>query len=163
MEKSCGKKYDLSFLKPPADGIYRCKIIYKHDLISVEYAKYERQRIASLALVFSDISYELKLVDRAEIDSLFLQRGDSDDILIIKNGVVTDTSIANVAFLKNGEWFTPARPLLEGTTRERLIVGGFLREANIKVDEIKEFDKIAIMNALRGFEPLGTVKEVIRF
>ncbi|MGE4398510.1 MAG: aminotransferase class IV [Campylobacterales bacterium] len=163
MQNSSGIKFDLSFLKPPQSGTYRCKIIYDSDIISAEYIPYTKRIIKTLRIVNSDISYPVKSTDRAGLDALFAARGDADDILIVKNGLTTDTSIANLAFLSHGQWLTPKRPLLRGTMREKLLNDGFLIEADIKISDIDNFDGVAVMNALRGFEPLGNVKDVIRF
>ncbi len=161
--ESIGKKMDLSFLSPPDNGKYRCKVIYGDTVVSVEYAEYIKKQVKSLKVLHSDISYKIKSTDRTELDSLFSNRGEADDVLIIKNGLVTDTSIANTAFLKNNRWITPKTPLLKGTMRQKLINDGFLFEEDIEVAAIFEFDEIAIMNALRGFEPLGLISDVIKF
>lgn len=163
MKNSTGKEFCLSFLTPPQNGIFRCKLIYDNDIISVEYAPYVRRPIKTLKIIFSDISYRVKSTDRAALDKLFAKKGDADDVLIVKNGLVTDISIANIAFLSDGQWITPNNPLLEGTMRQKLLNNGFLTKGDVQISDIDRFDDIAIMNSLRGFEPLGTVKEVIRF
>jgi 4-amino-4-deoxychorismate lyase len=65
---------------------------------------------------------------------------------------VTDTSIANVAFYKDGLWFTPKKPLLEGTTRARLLNAGKIIEKDIGVKELKNYSKVALMNAMIDFD-----------
>lgn len=163
VERSIGKRLDLSFLTPPSDGVYRCKLIYDKEIISAEYLPYVRQKIKTLKIVESDIDYGLKYLDRGAIERLCTQKSDKEDILIVKNGLLTDTSIANIALSKNGVWLTPKNPLLKGTMRQRLLNDGFLQEADISVKEIFDFEVVAVMNALRGFEPLGNTKDVIRF
>ena len=65
-----------------------------------------------------DICYPYKYTDRDNINRLIELRGDCDDILIIKNGMVTDSSYANVVFRDlNGNWVTPSTFLLPGTIR----------------------------------------------
>jgi 4-amino-4-deoxychorismate lyase len=44
-----------------------------------------------------------------------------DDIIIVRNGFVTDASYANLIFRKGDEWFTPATFLLAGTMRAFLL------------------------------------------
>ena len=41
--------------------------------------------------------------------------------------------------------------MLEGTTRERLIDNGFLKTVEIGVEDLKEAEAFAVMNALSGF------------
>lgn len=148
------KKKDLiEYLNPPEFGIYRCRLVYTHDEINVSYHEYQKKDIKSLKLIFNnEIDYSLKFENREDIDVMYKQRDDGDDILIIKDLLVTDTSIANIAFYKNGEWFTPKTPLLKGTTRARLIDEGKIFEADIKVQDIRSFSKIALLNAMIDFD-----------
>lgn len=163
MRRFGGKDFDLSFLSP-LSGICRCKVIYAEDILSVEFLAYEKREIKTLKIMESDISYSHKFVDRSDIEKLFALRGEADDMLVVKNGLLTDTSIANIALLdKNGRWLTPQAPLLKGTMRQKLLNDGFLIEDNIELKDLTNFEGIAIMNALRGFEPLGRVEEVVRF
>lgn len=163
MLKSVKMEFDLSLLEPPQIGAYRCKIVYGDEIVSVEYTPYIKREIKRLKVVSSDISYDFKYLDRREIDALYAAKGDCDDVLISKNGLLRDTSIANIALLKNNRWLTPSEPLLAGTMRQKLIDTGFLTEAEISIAEIGGFEAVAIMNALRGFEPLGAASDVIRF
>lgn len=160
MLDSVGKRFDLSFLTPPTNESYRCKVVYENDILSVEFLPYVKREIKTLRIVESDIDYSRKFVDRKELDRLFGLRAEADDVLIVKNSLLTDTTIANVAFLdKNGIWNTPKKALLKGTMRQKLINEGFLKEVDISVEDIKKFEEVAIMNALRGFEPLGRIEE----
>jgi 4-amino-4-deoxychorismate lyase len=162
MHRSVGVKFELSFLSPPPCGIYRCKVVYDNvQIISVEYQPYVKKEIKKLKLIESDIEYPKKYLDRSEITKLLKSIDDADDIIIVKNGLIADTSIANVALLKNGAWITPKKPLLNGTMREKLLMEGLLKEADISAKNLAEFDAIAIMNALRGFEPLGNILDTI--
>jgi 4-amino-4-deoxychorismate lyase len=144
-----------SYLNPPKYGLYRCRVIYTSDSIIVTYHEYKKREIRSLKLIFNnEIDYSMKFENRDEINVLFEKRGECDDILIIKNLLVTDTSIANVAFFKDGEWFTPKTPLLEGTTRARLIDEGKIIEADIKIQNIRNFTKVALLNSMIDFNVL---------
>ena len=64
---------------------------------------------------------------------MFLIRQDKDDILIVKNGLLTDTSIANIALYDGNDWYTPLHPLLKGTKRAELLDKGVLKEKEIKI------------------------------
>jgi len=72
--------------------------------------------------------------------------------LIVKNSLITDTSIANIAFFDSIRWVTPALPLLKGTTREKLLREGKIFEENIHVDDLERFSKVALMNAMIDFD-----------
>ena len=67
-----------------------------------------------------------------KLNSLFQIRQDKDDILIVKNGLLTDTSIANIALYDGNDWYTPLHPLLKGTKRAELLDKGVLKEKNKK-------------------------------
>ena len=143
------------FLNPPKWGVYRCRIVYDSTNISVTYHEYKKREIETLKILFdNEIDYRFKSIDRESIDSIFSQKGECDDILIIKNLLITDTSIANIAFFKDGIWFTPKNPLLKGTTRERLLREGKIVEADIRVQELRSFSQVALLNAMIDFDIL---------
>ena len=143
------------YIEAPKDGVYRCRVVYNPHAITVSYHKYKKREISSLKLIFNnDINYRVKTTNRDDIDSLYTKREDCDDILIIKNLLVTDTSIANIAFYKNGMWITPKSPLLKGTTRARLLDEGKLIESDIGVNELRSFSKVALLNAMIDFDIL---------
>lgn len=143
------------FLNPPKWGVYRCRIVYDSTNINVTYHEYKKREITTLKLIFdNDIEYRFKSTDREGIDSLFSQKDEGDEILIIKNLLITDTSIANIAFYKDGIWLTPKNPLLKGTTRERLLREGKVVEADIRVQELRSFSQVALLNAMVDFDIL---------
>lgn len=136
---------------PTSTGIYRCRIIYSETIEAVEYLPHQNRNFQTFKIVEDDnIDYQFKYLNRDNINRLFTLKGSADDLLIIKNGLVTDTSIANVAFWQD-QWLTPSTPLLKGTTRARLLSEKQLFEADIRLEELNQFPKMAIMNALIGF------------
>ena len=152
-ERTSGLDLDLSsFISPPKEGVYRCKLIYdSKQILEVVYYRYKRRQLATLKLQEIDFEYEKKYLDRSNIDRVFEQRGECDDVLMIKDSLIQDTSIANVAFFNSKEWLTPKKPLLYGTTRQRYIDAGIIQEADIGVDMLSGFTKIAFMNAMIDF------------
>ena len=146
--------YDLAALiTPPDEHLYRCRVLYDEAYLDVQYIPYQKRVIQQLQAIEADhLDYALKYADRTALDELFTQRGSSDDILIIKNGLVTDTTIANIAFFDAGRWITPTDPLLKGTTRARLIAEKKIFEQTISVDDLNRFEGFALMNAMIGFE-----------
>lgn len=151
-------KEDLgNFIKPPKNGTYRCRLLYDisktPSILDITYHKYEKRDISSLKILSSNsIDYRYKYADREKLNALFELRGECDDVLIIKNELVTDTTIANIAFFDGLKWITPKTPLLMGTTRERLLFEGKIFEANIYAKEIKNFTKVALLNAMVDFD-----------
>ena len=145
------------YIKAPGEGLYRCRILYNQNIQKVEYIPYAPRPIKRIALKESDISYPFKYADRSELDRLLASSPESDEVLIVKDGLLTETTIANIAFLENGKWITPKKPLLEGTTRKRLIDKGFLIPKTIRSDAIDHFDGFALMNAMIGFKILNPI------
>jgi 4-amino-4-deoxychorismate lyase len=86
------------------------------------------------------------------LDELFELKEDCDEIIIVKNGVVTDTSIANIAVYYEDQWYISKESLLEGTTKSRLIKEKNLIEKNITVEMLKKSKKIALLNAMIDFD-----------
>ncbi len=145
-------------IKAPEIGLYKCRLVYSShsdNPITISYHSYKKREVSSLKLIFdNEISYALKSTFREELDALFSKRDGCDDVLIIKNLLVTDTTIANIAFYSNGQWITPKEPLLKGTTRERLLDEGKIVETEIKVSQLRSFSKVALLNAMTDFEIL---------
>lgn len=149
----CDFKKLSEFLQAPSSGIYRCRLTYDERNIDVTYHEYKKREVKSLKLLYDDtIEYSKKSSSRQKIDRLFAMREKCDDILIVKNSLITDTSIANVAFYNEGRWFTPSQPLLMGTTRQRLLDGGKIIEADIRVQDLKDYSKVALLNAMIDFD-----------
>lgn len=152
------------YIKPPSTGLYRCRVVYDEKDISVEFLEYKKRDIKSLKLLYDDeIEYIYKSTKRDSLDAIFLQRGSCDDVLIVKNSLITDTTIANVAFLKDGLWYSPKKPLLCGTTRARLLDEGKIILRDIRVDELCEYSGLALMNAMIDFDIIAreNIKDII--
>jgi 4-amino-4-deoxychorismate lyase len=145
--------YNLSALIiPPDNALYRCRFLYTPTSFSVEFHPYIPRKISTLRLIYADtLNYSLKYVKREPLNHLYDQRNGCDDVLIVKNNYITDTTIANIAFSINNQWFTPKTPLLEGTTRARLIDEGKILPANLTPLDAKNATKIALMNAMMGW------------
>jgi len=147
----------LVHIKAPNKGLYRCRIIYDIQIRSIEYIPYQMKTIQSLKIVQSSLEYAHKYADRQLLQSL-LNNTDTDDILIEKDGLLTDTSIANIAFYNGTQWITPKVPLLGGTVRAKLLDEGFLTPKDIKITEIFTYKKVALMNAMIGFRIIESLK-----
>ena len=137
------------------NGLYKLRILYNQNKFSTELIPYSVRPINSIQCVYdNDISYDFKFADRTQLKTLFSQRGSSDDILIIKDGLVTDSYYANVAFFDGRSWITPATPLLQGTRRSQKISNSQVGVQIIHVDHIHSFEKISLFNAMLDLEEL---------
>lgn len=147
------RHYHLArLITPPQTGIYRCRFLYDGSDFTIEYHPYLPKPVSSLRAVIADtIDYPFKTTDRAPLEALYRLREGCDDVVIVRNGLLSDTTIANIALFDGDRWLTPEKPLLEGTTRGRLIEEGILFPAPLRLDDIAAARKIAVMNALIGF------------
>lgn len=133
-----------------SEGVVRCNIQYGPGILEITFSRYEKRPVGSLKLVECNrIDYHLKYSDRTVLKQLMDLRGECDDILIVKNGFITDTSFANIIFDDGTGWVTPAKPLLKGTCRERLLAGGELAERDIRPEDIPGYRGFKIINAMR--------------
>jgi 4-amino-4-deoxychorismate lyase len=146
-----------NYIIPPSNQRYRCRILYDQEIRKVEYFPYRPKIIQKIALIESTVQYSFKYADRRIFERLLAASPQSDEVLIVQNGYLTDTTIANIAFLEKGRWITPDKPLLHGTTRKRLINEGLLTPKAIRKDEIHRFDSFALMNAMIGFKIISPI------
>ncbi|MCH9740561.1 MAG: aminotransferase class IV [Epsilonproteobacteria bacterium] len=137
---------------PQTKGVFRCRLRYNQEVVSVEYIPYATKTFQTFKIVESDIKYNYKYANRAKLDNLKAKFSSYDEIIISQNGLITDTSIANIAFYTGEEWITPQKPLLKGTMRAKLLNESFLVERKIKSEALKHFSHFALMNAMIGFK-----------
>ncbi len=130
----------------------KVRLLYAESIEAVEVLSYTPQKVVRLKVVESGIDYHLKSTDRRELTALFNQRGECDNILIVKNGLITDTAYSNIALLQGDQWYTPASPLLEGTAMAALIDSGVLRRRKIRLNELCEYQSLQMINALLPFD-----------
>lgn len=131
-------------------GIFKARVVYGETGIEeVDYSAYNIRCVQSLAIIQSDtIDYTYKSTDRMALNDLFARRGTCDDILIVKQGLLTDTSIANIALYDGNYWYTPKQPLLKGTKRAQLLDKGILREKEIRLEDLSSYSIIRLFNAM---------------
>ncbi|HOZ29750.1 MAG TPA: aminotransferase class IV [Bacteroidales bacterium] len=132
-------------------GVVKCNFFFNENDFMVKYEKYELRNIKTLKLVNGDnIDYNYKYYDRTEIDDLYKQRNDCDDILIVKNNKITDTSISNIVLFDGAKWITPDSYLLNGTCRQRLLEQNRIEAKPVYIDDIFHYNSLVLINAMRG-------------
>ena len=138
---------------PGDSNLYKCRVIYGKQIYRVEFVPYKPRRVSSLKIVYDDtIDYSYKYQDREPLDILFKQKGVADDILVIKNGNITDSYYANIAFSDGKRWYTPASPLLKGTKRASLLNQKIIEEAEITLRDLFKFKSIKLLNAMLDWD-----------
>jgi len=144
------------------DSITRCRVIYDKSVSSIEFSPYIPANIKTLKIVNAGtLTYDHKYLDRSRLTALIDKRT-ADDILIIKDGCVTDVSYANIVFTDGERWITPDTPLLHGTMRELLLRKGVIKMDKITINEISLFTHFKLINAMLGFDaPLLPVSNIV--
>ena len=144
------------------DKIIRCRVIYATTIISIEFSPYTSANIRTLKIVdVSTLVYDYKYLDRSRLTAL-IDKSKADDILIMKNVCITDSSFANVVFTDGQRWITPDTPLLQGTMRELLLRKGVIKEDRITINDLPLFTHFRLINAMLGFDaPLLPISNII--
>ena len=146
-----------NIIKIPDDlgnGTYRCRVLYGQEIDAIQFLPHQTRLVRSLRMIqCNDIEYGYKYADRHKLEELFKLRGDCDEILIIKNGYITDTSISNIVFrLPDGCWLTPVTPLLEGTMRSFLLESGQIAEAVLRPEDLPLLTEARMINCMMDLE-----------
>ena len=137
-----------------AVNIVKCRIVYGSEIISIDFEPYKMRNIKSLSLTeHNSIDYTYKYLNRDLINKLRSLHGNSDDILIVKNSQVTDTSFTNVVFKDHaGNLYTPKTTLLAGTKRKQLLNDGIIHEKEILASDVQLYVGAYLINAMIDIE-----------
>ncbi len=134
-------------------GVYKCRVSYGASIGIIEFIHHIPKRVKTLKLIIdNEIDYTYKYSDRSHLQRLLSLKGNCDDILIAKNGLISDTSFSNIVFSNGKNWFTPDQPLLKGTKRGTLLKTGKIKSKRIKTDDIQKYSTFALINALMDLD-----------
>ena len=154
-----GKQLDLYlelYLSVPAHLInetVKCTVTYSIDILKIEYVLYEIRPVRSLRMITDNsVDYAFKYSDRSKLNSLYSKRGQCDDILIIKNGLMTDTLYANTIYYKDNIWYSQHDPLLLGTRLQSYLLEGRVTPALLRPSDLPLFSEVRIINAMISIE-----------
>lgn len=150
-------------LEHDEDGLYKFRIEYDlENQFKTQVIPYVISELDDFELVIdNEIDYNFKSADRTQLQNL-KNKSHADEIIIVKNNQITDTSYSNLLFLKDKTWFTPKSYLLNGIMRQNLLKLKKIKEAEITLDNIKEFSHFQLINALNDFDnmfiyPIGKI------
>ena len=155
-------KWDLSAMIVIPDSVtndlHKCRLAYGYEIDAVKWEPYSVRTINKIQRVYHDsVDYSYKYDQRPELNLLYDQRKDADEILIIKQGMVTDSFYYNVAFSDGNTWYTPDSFLLPGTQRAFLLDSGIIEEAVIREEDIFKYSHIKLFNAMVDWENAGVL------
>jgi len=144
-----------SVIKYSKDGLFRCKVIYNQNgLVSIDFFKYQKKEINSIMLVENNFfEYSFKYANREFFEHLYNIYRNTNEFIITKNGFLQDFTIGNIALYhtKDKKWHTPLKPLLFGTTLNKYLDSKKLIQKDIHYTNLKNYSKIALLNAMVGF------------
>ena len=143
----------IKFPTDLTDEKYKVRIVYDREIQSVEFLPYQMKSINSIQLFEIDpkINYTYKYSDRSFLDE-FLKEAQTDDLVLVKSNYITDCTYSNIVFFDGENWFTPRAVLLKGTMRESLLNEEKIKEKNIKISDLANFQSFKRINAMMNLE-----------
>lgn len=142
-------------LEHDEDGLYKMRLVYDMDKkVRTQMIPYAIPEIQDFQLVENNsFDYSFKFEDRKELEKMKM-KSRAEEIIIVKNNHITDTSFSNILFLKGKDWFTPSTYLLNGVQRQHLLKKKKIKEAEITMQNIKEFSHFQLINAMNDFDDM---------
>ncbi|AYZ14265.1 aminodeoxychorismate lyase [Chryseobacterium arthrosphaerae] len=140
-------------LQHDEDGLFKLRISYDLDKrIRTQMIPYAIPEIQDFKLMENNsFDYSFKFEDRKELDKMKM-KSKAEEIIIVKNNHITDTSFSNLLFLKGKDWYTPNTYLLNGVQRQHLLKQKKIKETEITLQNIKQFSHFQLINALNDFD-----------
>jgi 4-amino-4-deoxychorismate lyase len=145
------------------DGLFKLRIVYDLDKkVRTQMIPYAIPELNDFQLVENNsFDYSFKSEDRRELEKMKM-KSRAEEIIIVKNNHITDTSYSNLLFKKGKDWFTPSTYLLNGVQRQNLLKQKKIKETEITLQNLKEFSHFQLINALNDFDenftyPIGKI------
>ncbi|HAQ39250.1 MAG TPA: aminotransferase class IV [Saprospiraceae bacterium] len=135
------------------DQVVKCRVLYDLGSLDTSFESYFlKEKIFFRVVHVVKRFYPYKYTDRSVINDLMLHKQACDDIIIVVDRMLTDSSVANLVFRKNKSLYTPEQPLLRGTKRQSYIDQGRIRPRKILVSELQTYDAFKCINAMMDLE-----------
>mgnify|MGYP000190568206 CR=1 FL=1 len=120
----------------------------KKGIEDLSYSPYAVRHVHSLALMQADtIDYTYKSAGREPLNCLFALRGACDDILIVKQGLLTDDLHRQHRPFRRYPLVHAGTSLLKGTKRAALLEEGILQEKDIRPEDLPSFSTVRLFIA----------------
>jgi 4-amino-4-deoxychorismate lyase len=133
---------------PSLQGQYKCRIVYGREIESMEYRLYTPRIHRGIAVATIDeIEYSFKFTDRQIFAELEARAG-ARAVIVVKEGQVTDSTYANLAFFDGEQWITPSRYLLNGVMRQWSLAQELIEEKPITLQDLRGFTHVRLINAM---------------
>lgn len=134
------------------NGLYKCRVLYSNKIEKIEFTPYSLRRIETVELVAdNNIEYSFKYADRGRLNAL-QAASRCNEIIIVKDGFITDSSYTNLVFKQGKEYFTPKECLLPGTKRQALLDAGIIKPVSIRPKDLSSYESVHFINAMIDIE-----------
>lgn len=145
-------------------GLVKCRIIYDYDILSVSFSSYTIRDIESIAIAQADeTSYPYKYHERSNLSAIRDQYRDFDEVIMVRDGLLTDAYYYNIVLKIDGDYLTPRLPLLKGIMRAKLIANQRVIPKDLTLEDLKVSDKIYLVNALTNLGQITLTPSNITF
>lgn len=130
-----------------------------------QYAKGFKVKVSSVArnknshvVYLKSTNYGDNLIERNN----WLKKGFDEVIFLNNEGYITEGSVSNIFFIKNGKIYTPAVNcgLLDGIIRSWIISNFEIKEGDYTIDDIINSDGVFITNSLLGIMKVDTIDDL---
>lgn len=143
------------------EGVMKCRVTYGREIHKIEYEPYSPRPVRSLRIVQGapGLDYHLKSADRKALVQLHELRDGYDEVIIVREGLLTDCTYANLlCHTADGRLLTPSTPLLPGVMRRSLLAA-----CKVEAEELTEADllpgnprRITGVSLINAMLPPGT-------
>lgn len=137
------------------NGFFKLRIVYDlNKNFRTQMIPYAIAEISNFQLVENNTyDYAFKFEDRKEFERM-KTKAKTEEIIIVKNNYITDTSYTNLLFLKDEIWYTPTTYLLNGVMRQHLLATNKVKETEITLQNIKSFTHFQLINSMNDFDDM---------
>lgn len=134
-------------------GKVRCRVDYNADDYQVLFSFYESAKIEKFEFFYAEkLDYSFKYTEREIFNRLNVNQ------IIVNNGFISDTPIANLLFKQGEQWFSPKHYLLKGTQLSYLLQQGKVELKAIRPCDLNNYEKIMWINALNPFDETRAIQ-----
>lgn len=130
-------------------GNGRVRVLYNSERLKFSISTIFNSKTTHYQLVESPrLRYDFKYYDRLSLVHTQQQDGSYIEPVFCRNGMITDTSRANLIFREGSKWYTPDTFLLNGCMRQSLLSLCYIQSTPIHRSELNRFNGFKLINAL---------------
>lgn len=138
----------------------KCRVIYGRNINDIQYEAYTPRLLSRLRMVSDDtIDYHLKYLDRTPLAYPHIRLRADEGLVIVRNGLVTDSTYANLLLLSPDRAYTPSTPLLPGVMRRHLLDTGRVQAIPVTPSDLLPGNPLGITHVtyINALLPPGTL------